>query len=176
MQDLRWLDQDFEIYLCNLFDCSIALFLLHHKKNGLAHLIAHYCSIQLDKSHAHSDWSQRPFCPFMKDYTCADVKFLLFCHDCLCHDLSNVKVPLVFKNNWISQRPQNITRLFSRFQRRGTDFASTQINDSNFEVPFSPPLINPDILLPKAWIKSHELCLTAYDKEISSHFSVLQGC
>ena len=87
--DLRWMLADFGIYVCNLFDTSIAMQKLGFTRPSLANLLFHYCSVETNKSLARVDWTLRPLPDSMLTYARTDVHYLSYCKNCLLHDLQN---------------------------------------------------------------------------------------
>ncbi|KNH06488.1 xosome subunit Rrp6P [Perkinsela sp. CCAP 1560/4] len=91
--DLRWLLTNFGIYVCNLFDTSIAMRQLCLPHCSLAYLLAHYCGVHVDKSIARHDWSIRPLPRKMLAYARTDVHYLSYCRNRLLCDLSAKNFP-----------------------------------------------------------------------------------
>eukprot|EP00759_Apiculatamorpha_spiralis_P021614 PhF_6_TR26294/c4_g1_i1/m.37698/K12591/RRP6, EXOSC10; exosome complex exonuclease RRP6 len=79
-EDIKWLQMDFGIYVCNMFDTGIALQALHHP-HGLAHLLKHFCNVTPDKRYQLADWRLRPLTDAMVEYARGDTHYLLYCYD-----------------------------------------------------------------------------------------------
>lgn len=78
-----WLQQDFDIYVVNLFDTYHAAKTLEFPKLSLASLFELYCDFEPDKKYQMADWRIRPLPEEMMFYARADTHFLLFIYDSL---------------------------------------------------------------------------------------------
>eukprot|EP00300_Choanocystis_sp_HF-7_P006919 c14982_g1_i2.p1 GENE.c14982_g1_i2~~c14982_g1_i2.p1 ORF type:complete len:647 (+),score=154.33 c14982_g1_i2:51-1991(+) len=85
--DVVWLQRDFDIYVINLFDTGQAARLLEFPSFSLAHLLQHYCSLDVDKKHQQSDWRLRPLPDDMIEYARGDTHYLLYVHDRMTNQL-----------------------------------------------------------------------------------------
>lgn len=107
--DIEWLQRDFGVYVVGLFDTYLAMKQLNFVQFSLQHLLAHFCSIHLDKTFQLADWRlrllndlqlfrsriemysciefplffYRPLPKEMIEYARKDTHFLLFIHDLL---------------------------------------------------------------------------------------------
>ncbi|WPT12466.1 Protein RRP6-like 1 [Picochlorum sp. SENEW3] len=81
--DIGWLQRDFGIYLCNLFDTGEAAKILKYGSNGLAFLLEKHCGFKADKKWQLADWRIRPLQTQAIHYARADTHFLLYCYDVL---------------------------------------------------------------------------------------------
>ena len=79
--DVVWLQQDFNVYIVNLFDTFHASKLLDFPRHGLANLLEMYCDYVPDKRYQLADWRIRPLPQEMLDYARSDTHFLLFIYD-----------------------------------------------------------------------------------------------
>ncbi|TFK38973.1 ribonuclease H-like domain-containing protein, partial [Crucibulum laeve] len=79
--DIVWLQQDFNIYIVNLFDTYHASKLLEFPRHGLANLLEMYCDYIPDKRYQLADWRIRPLPEEMLQYARSDTHFLLFIYD-----------------------------------------------------------------------------------------------
>ncbi|KAK4688913.1 exosome complex exonuclease RRP6, partial [Tremellales sp. Uapishka_1] len=79
--DILWLQQDFDIYVVNLFDTYHACTILELSSKSLAGLLALYCDFQADKRYQMADWRIRPLPKDMLHYARSDTHFLLFVYD-----------------------------------------------------------------------------------------------
>ena len=79
-EDIRWLQKDFGVYVCNLFDTAIALQTLH-LPFSLKFLVDHFCQVSLDKTLQNTDWRRRPLTADMIEYARQDTHYLLYCYD-----------------------------------------------------------------------------------------------
>jgi exosome complex exonuclease RRP6 len=61
--DVQWMARDFGLYVVNLFDTSQAARVLQLERASLAHVLAHYCGVTLDKRYQLADWRVRPLTP-----------------------------------------------------------------------------------------------------------------
>jgi exosome complex exonuclease RRP6 len=57
--DLEWLQRDFGVYVVGLFDTFLAMKQLNFEQFSLQHLLAHFCSVDLDKKYQLADWRLR---------------------------------------------------------------------------------------------------------------------
>ncbi|KAF5374147.1 hypothetical protein D9615_008827 [Tricholomella constricta] len=79
--DVVWLQQDFNIYIVNLFDTFHASKTLEFPRHGLANLLEMYCDFTPDKRYQLADWRIRPLPREMLEYARSDTHFLLFIYD-----------------------------------------------------------------------------------------------
>ncbi|KAJ6579470.1 ribonuclease H-like domain-containing protein [Mycena vulgaris] len=79
--DIVWLQQDFNLYIVNLFDTFHASKLLDFPRHGLANLLEMYCDFVPDKRYQLADWRIRPLPADMLQYARSDTHFLLFIYD-----------------------------------------------------------------------------------------------
>jgi exosome complex exonuclease RRP6 len=96
--DVVWLQQDFNLYLVNLFDTFHASKVLDFPRHGLAALLEMYCDFSPDKRYQLADWRvrsvldltkptllliqlSRPLPDEMLKYARADTHFLLYVYD-----------------------------------------------------------------------------------------------
>ncbi|KAN0114265.1 Ribonuclease H-like domain containing protein [Russula decolorans] len=79
--DVVWLQQDFNLYLVNLFDTFHASKVLGFPRHGLATLLEMYCDFTPDKRYQLADWRIRPLSDDMLKYARADTHFLLYVYD-----------------------------------------------------------------------------------------------
>ncbi|PWZ37659.1 Protein RRP6-like 2 [Zea mays] len=59
-RDIMWLQRDFHIYVCNLFDTGQASRVLQMERNSLEHLLLHFCGVTAKKEYQNADWRSRP--------------------------------------------------------------------------------------------------------------------
>ncbi|MCO5577591.1 hypothetical protein L7F22_031422 [Adiantum nelumboides] len=81
--DVTWLQRDFGIYVCNLFDTGQAARVLELESFGLAHLLTHFCGLIPDKRYQMADWRLRPLPAEMIKYAREDTHYLLYIGDSL---------------------------------------------------------------------------------------------
>ncbi|KAF8802130.1 hypothetical protein BYT27DRAFT_7113139 [Phlegmacium glaucopus] len=79
--DIVWLQQDFNVYIVNLFDTFHASKLLEFPRHGLANLLEMYCDFIPDKRYQLADWRIRPLPGDMLNYARSDTHFLLYIYD-----------------------------------------------------------------------------------------------
>ena len=89
--DLVWLQRDFGIYTCNLFDTGVASKVLNYKSNALAYLLEKHCGFKADKRWQLADWRIRPLQNEAIHYARADTHWLLYCYDVLRIELSKIE-------------------------------------------------------------------------------------
>ncbi|TFK69512.1 hypothetical protein BDN72DRAFT_767808 [Pluteus cervinus] len=79
--DIVWLQQDFNLYIVNMFDTYHASKLLAFPRHGLANLLEMYCDFIPDKRYQLADWRIRPLPSDMLQYARSDTHFLLYIYD-----------------------------------------------------------------------------------------------
>ncbi|OBZ71400.1 Exosome complex exonuclease rrp6 [Grifola frondosa] len=79
--DVVWLQQDFNLYIVNLFDTYHASKVLDFPRHGLATLLEMYCDFTADKRYQLADWRIRPLPQEMLQYARSDTHFLLYIYD-----------------------------------------------------------------------------------------------
>ncbi|TCD63167.1 exosome nuclease subunit [Steccherinum ochraceum] len=79
--DIVWLQQDFNIYVVNLFDTFHASKVLAFPRHSLATLLEMYCDFSPDKRYQLADWRIRPLPKEMLDYARSDTHYLLYIYD-----------------------------------------------------------------------------------------------
>lgn len=80
-RDILWLQRDFGIFICNLFDTGQASRVLQLERNSLEFLLQHFCDITADKEYQTADWRLRPLPSEMLKYAREDTHYLLYIHD-----------------------------------------------------------------------------------------------
>ncbi|KAJ7929003.1 hypothetical protein B0H13DRAFT_2652544 [Mycena leptocephala] len=137
--DIIWLQQDFNLYIVNLFDTFHASKLLEFPRHGLANLLEMYCDFVPDKRYQLADWRIRPLPEDMLQYARSDTHFLLFIYDNLRNAL--------------------LDRAISRAQ---------SLSRSPSPARHSPPSITPpeQALIRQALTRSEETALRTYEKEM----------
>ncbi len=86
--DVGWLQRDFGVYICNLFDTGVASKALGYESNGLGYLLEKHCGFKADKRWQLADWRIRPLHAQAIHYARADTHFLLYCYDVLRRELA----------------------------------------------------------------------------------------
>ncbi|EJD50781.1 hypothetical protein AURDEDRAFT_159928 [Auricularia subglabra TFB-10046 SS5] len=79
--DIVWLQQDFSLYIVNLFDTYHASKVLEFPKHSLASLLEAYTDFTPDKRYQLADWRIRPIPAEMLLYARSDTHFLLHIYD-----------------------------------------------------------------------------------------------
>uniref|UniRef100_A0A804N7Y0 3'-5' exonuclease domain-containing protein n=1 Tax=Zea mays TaxID=4577 RepID=A0A804N7Y0_MAIZE len=72
-RDIMWLQRDFHIYVCNLFDTGQASRVLQMERNNLEHLLLHFCGVTAKKEYQNADWRSRPLPDEMIKYAREDI-------------------------------------------------------------------------------------------------------
>ncbi|KAG7585614.1 3'-5' exonuclease domain [Arabidopsis thaliana x Arabidopsis arenosa] len=85
--DIIWLQRDFGIYVCNLFDTGQASRVLKLERKSLEFLLKHYCGVAADKQYQNADWRIRPLPDVMTRYAREDTHYLLYIYDVMRIDL-----------------------------------------------------------------------------------------
>ncbi|XP_021281829.1 protein RRP6-like 2 [Herrania umbratica] len=80
-RDILWLQRDFGIYLCNLFDTGQASRVLKLERNSLEYLLLHFCGVTANKEYQNADWRLRPLPDEMIRYAREDTHYLLYIYD-----------------------------------------------------------------------------------------------
>jgi len=88
--DIVWLQRDFGIYVCNLFDTGIAARVLNYSGHGLGYLLSKLCGFDADKRFQLADWRIRPLSEESIHYARADTHYLLYCYDVLRDELATL--------------------------------------------------------------------------------------
>ncbi|EMD39730.1 hypothetical protein CERSUDRAFT_112032 [Gelatoporia subvermispora B] len=79
--DIVWLQQDFNLYVVNLFDTYHASKVLEFPRHNLGTLLEMYCDFTPDKRYQLADWRIRPLPEEMLQYARSDTHFLLYIYD-----------------------------------------------------------------------------------------------
>ncbi|XP_054857714.1 exosome component 10 isoform X2 [Eublepharis macularius] len=85
--DVEWLQQDFGLYLVNMFDTHQAARLLSLGRHSLDHLLKFYCDVNANKQFQLADWRIRPLPEEMVHYARDDTHYLLYIYDRMREDL-----------------------------------------------------------------------------------------
>ncbi|KAK3148332.1 hypothetical protein QOZ80_3BG0293720 [Eleusine coracana subsp. coracana] len=80
-RDIMWLQRDFHIYVCNLFDTGQASRVLQMERNSLEYLLHHFCGVTAKKEYQNADWRARPLPDEMIKYAREDTHYLLYIYD-----------------------------------------------------------------------------------------------
>ncbi|MQL94636.1 hypothetical protein Taro_027285 [Colocasia esculenta] len=80
-RDILWLQRDFGIYVCNLFDTGQASRILQLERNSLEFLLHNFCDVTANKEYQHADWRLRPLPDDMLKYAREDTHYLLYIYD-----------------------------------------------------------------------------------------------
>ncbi|XP_074590061.1 protein RRP6-like 2 isoform X2 [Curcuma longa] len=80
-RDIIWLQRDFGIYVCNLFDTGQASRVLQMERNSLEYLLNHFCGVNANKEYQNADWRLRPIPDEMLKYAREDTHYLFFIYD-----------------------------------------------------------------------------------------------
>ncbi|KAF7801446.1 protein RRP6-like 2 isoform X1 [Senna tora] len=80
-RDIVWLQRDFGIYICNLFDTGQASRVLKLERNSLEYLLRHFCEVTANKEYQNADWRLRPLPDEMIRYGREDTHYLLYIYD-----------------------------------------------------------------------------------------------
>lgn len=80
-RDILWLQRDFGIYICNLFDTGQGSKVLGLERNSLEYLLQHFCGVTANKEYQNADWRLRPLPDEMLRYAREDTHYLLHIYD-----------------------------------------------------------------------------------------------
>ncbi|CAJ2672032.1 unnamed protein product [Trifolium pratense] len=80
-RDIVWLQRDFGIYVCNMFDTGQASRVLKMERYSLQHLLQHFCGVTANKEYQNADWRARPLPDVMIKYGREDTHYLLYIYD-----------------------------------------------------------------------------------------------
>ncbi|EHA8589139.1 protein RRP6-like 2 [Cocos nucifera] len=86
-RDILWLQRDFGIYVCNLFDTGQASRVLQLERNSLEYLLHYFCGVNANKEYQHADWRLRPLPDEMLKYAREDTHYLLHIYDLMTNRL-----------------------------------------------------------------------------------------
>ncbi|VVB01502.1 unnamed protein product [Arabis nemorensis] len=89
-RDIVWLQRDFGIYVCNLFDTGQASRVLKLERNSLEFLLQHFCGVTANKEYQNADWRIRPLPEEMTRYAREDTHYLLYIYDVMRLELQNM--------------------------------------------------------------------------------------
>ncbi|KAF8720280.1 hypothetical protein HU200_023908 [Digitaria exilis] len=92
-RDIMWLQRDFHIYICNLFDTGQASRVLQMERNSLEHLLLHFCGVTAKKEYQNADWRSRPLPDEMIKYAREDTHYLLYIYDLMKQRLQRESTP-----------------------------------------------------------------------------------
>ncbi|CAN6296458.1 unnamed protein product [Urochloa humidicola] len=92
-RDIMWLQRDFHIYVCNLFDTGQASRVLHMERNSLEHLLLHFCGVTAKKEYQSADWRSTPLPDEMIKYAREDTHYLLYIYDLMKQRLQRESTP-----------------------------------------------------------------------------------
>ncbi|PIN04553.1 Ribonuclease D [Handroanthus impetiginosus] len=80
-RDILWLQRDFGIYVCNMFDTGQASRVLKMERHSLEYLLNHFCGVAANKEYQNADWRIRPLPHEMIKYAREDTHYLLYIYD-----------------------------------------------------------------------------------------------
>ncbi|CAA7018386.1 unnamed protein product [Microthlaspi erraticum] len=86
-RDVIWLQRDFGIYVCNLFDSGQASRVLKLERYSLEFLLKQICGVAANKQYQNADWRIRPLPDVMTRYAREDTHYLLYIYDVMRQDL-----------------------------------------------------------------------------------------
>ncbi|KAG9132119.1 hypothetical protein Leryth_025189 [Lithospermum erythrorhizon] len=86
-KDVLWLQRDFGIYICNMFDTGQGSKVLNLERNSLEYLLNHFCGLQANKEYQNADWRLRPLPDEMQKYAREDTHYLLYIYDLMRKEL-----------------------------------------------------------------------------------------
>ncbi|CAH2079523.1 unnamed protein product [Thlaspi arvense] len=89
-RDIVWLQRDFGIYVCNLFDTGQASKVLKLERNSLEFLLQHFCGVTANKEYQNADWRIRPLPEEMTRYAREDTHYLLYIYDVMRLELQRI--------------------------------------------------------------------------------------
>lgn len=101
-RDIMWLQRDFGIYVCNLFDTGQASRVLKLERHSLEYLLHHFCDVTANKQYQNADWRLRPLPDEMLRYAREDTHYLLHINDLMrirflspCSEFGTSEAPLI---------------------------------------------------------------------------------
>lgn len=86
-RDIMWLQRDFGIYVCNLFDTGQASRVLKMDRHSLEYLLFYFCGVIANKEYQNADWRLRPLPDEMLRYAREDTHYLLHISDMMKREL-----------------------------------------------------------------------------------------
>ncbi|XP_061343308.1 protein RRP6-like 2 isoform X2 [Gastrolobium bilobum] len=99
-RDIVWLQRDFGIYVCNMFDTGQASRVLKLDRYSLQYLLQHFCGVTANKEYQNADWRLRPLPDVMIRYGREDTHYLLYIYD-----LMRIKLFALSKESESSDNP-----------------------------------------------------------------------
>ncbi|KAK4414837.1 protein RRP6-like 2 [Sesamum alatum] len=106
-RDIVWLQRDFGIYVCNMFDTGQASRVLKMERHSLEYLLNHFCGVVANKEYQNADWRIRPLPQEMIKYAREDTHYLLYIYDLMrarllasSVDSESADPPLVYKRSY----------------------------------------------------------------------------
>ncbi|KAL7411457.1 hypothetical protein BDY24DRAFT_131367 [Mrakia frigida] len=143
--DIIWLQQDFDLYVVNLFDTYHASKALEFPSHSLASLLSLYCDFTPDKRYQIADWRIRPLPLEMLHYARSDTHYLLYIYDSLLNAL--------------------ISRSSPRSSPTPPDGSSSSSSSSSSSIATPTPLTTPH-LLRTVLQRSEDTCRRRYSREL----------
>ncbi|GER41804.1 3'-5' exonuclease domain-containing family protein [Striga asiatica] len=112
-RDIMWLQRDFGIYVCNMFDTGQASRVLKMERYSLEHLLNHFCGVTANKEYQNADWRIRPLPQEMINVT---ILVVLSCQvDCLLFENVELPFPFVTLDSLVYKRSYDIcTQLYEK--------------------------------------------------------------
>ncbi|KAF8398053.1 hypothetical protein HHK36_016979 [Tetracentron sinense] len=86
-RDIAWLQRDFGVYVCNMFDTGQASRVLKLERNSLEYLLNHFVGVTANKEYQNADWRLRPLPDEMVRYAREDTHYLLHIYDLMRNSL-----------------------------------------------------------------------------------------
>ncbi|KAG4912740.1 hypothetical protein AAZX31_19G103000 [Glycine max] len=80
-RDIVWLQRDFGIYVCNMFDTGQSSRVLKLDRYSLQYLLQQFCGVTANKEYQSADWRLRPLPDVMLRYGREDTHYLLYIYD-----------------------------------------------------------------------------------------------
>ncbi|CDZ96833.1 Exosome 3'-5' exoribonuclease complex, subunit PM/SCL-100 (Rrp6) [Phaffia rhodozyma] len=91
--DIVWLQQNFDLFVVNLFDTYHATCVLEFPQHSLLSLLEKYCDYTPDKRYQLADWRIRPLPQEMLEYARSDTHYLIYIYDRLLGALLDNPIP-----------------------------------------------------------------------------------
>ena len=127
VEDIRWLQKDFGLYVANMFDTGIALQTLH-LPHSLAFCVDHFAQVKLDKQYQTADWRVRPLPAPMIAYARLDTHYLLYCYDRLKQLLLNADARAGIANLLIHVLNESRKLTLTMYEKPAHDPESSYLN------------------------------------------------
>ncbi|KAB5529605.1 hypothetical protein DKX38_019686 [Salix brachista] len=162
-RDIVWLQRDFGIYICNLFDTGQASRVLKLERNSLEHLLHHFCGVTAKKEYQNADWRLRPL---------PDEMIRLLLGNKMGYESLDTLCEVFVACSYLSVLLPSLS--FALYAREDTHYL-LHIYDLMRDLLLSKPNDNEnaDPPLLEVYNRSYDVCMQLYEKELLTENSYL---